>query len=144
MPAYNRIQLMGNITRDPVLRYTKNGAPVANFGLAVDRPRSKRGDVDFFEVSAWRERGKAIVEHKKKGDPIFVEGHMEHQTYTDGQGTKRSRHVVVATEIQYLGQQGPSSTTSEAVDGTNNESGGEEEDGPRQESEDAPAETMNF
>lgn len=144
MPAYNRIQLMGNITRDPVLRYTKNGAPVASFGLAVDRPRSKRGDVDFFEISAWRERGKAIVEHKNKGDAIFVEGHMEYQTYTDGQGAKRSRHVVVATEIQYLGQQAVSSGPYEGAGASGEADGGEDEDGARRQSEHAPAEEMNF
>lgn len=102
MPSHNRVQLMGNLTRDPELRYTQNETPVANFGLAVNRIRSKNEAVDFFDVTVWRETAKAAAEHKKKGDPVFIEGRLEQQNYTDKQGNDRSKHVVVAETIQYL------------------------------------------
>lgn len=94
MPSHNRVSLMGNLTRDPELRYTNNGTPVANFGLAVNRIRSKNEAVDFFDVAAWRETGESVVSYKKKGDPVFIEGRLEQQTWQAQDGSNRSKHVV--------------------------------------------------
>lgn len=113
MPSRNRVELMGNITNEPGLRYTSAGVAVANFGLAVDRVRAKEGEVDFFDVKVWREPAKALVKYKKKGDLIFLEGRLEYQTYTDKKGNPRSKHVVVAEDIQYL----PSSSAQGGQEG---------------------------
>ena len=99
MPSHNRVSLMGNLTRDPELRFTNNGVPVANFGLAVNRIRSKNEAVDFFDVSAWREVGEGVANYKSKGDPVFIEGRLEFQQYQDKDGNNRSKHVVVAESI---------------------------------------------
>ena len=102
MPAKNRIQLMGNLTKDPEVRYTQNETPVANFAVAVNRVRSKNEAVDFFDCAAWREIGTNLAHYKGKGDLVYIEGRMEQQTWQAQDGTNRSRYVVVAEDIQYL------------------------------------------
>jgi single-strand DNA-binding protein len=66
--SFNRVVLAGNLTRDPELRFTNDGIPVCSFGLAVNRVRSRSEEVDFFDISAWRELGETIANYKKKGD----------------------------------------------------------------------------
>jgi single-strand DNA-binding protein len=105
MVSFNRVVLAGNLTRDPELRFTREGVPVAGFGLAVNRVRSKSDEVDFFDVSAWRELGETIANYKKKGDPVLVEGRLQYRSWKaqDGSGAKRSKVDVVADNVQFLG-----------------------------------------
>ncbi len=103
MVAFNRVVLAGNLTRDPELRFTQSGVPVANFGLAVNRVRSKNEEVDFFDVTAWRELGETVTNWKKKGDPILVEGRMQFRTWEANDGSKRTKVDVVADNVQFLG-----------------------------------------
>src|SRR5215218_11287099 len=103
MVSFNRVVLAGNLTRDPELRFTKEGVPVAGFGLAVNRVRSKSDEVDFFDVSAWRELGETIANYKKKGDPVLVEGRLQYRSWKAQDGSKRSKVDVVADNIQFLG-----------------------------------------
>jgi single-strand DNA-binding protein len=70
MVSFNRVILAGNLTRDPELRFTNDGIPVCGFGLAVNRVRSKNEEVDFFDISAWRELGETIANYKKKVDVV--------------------------------------------------------------------------
>jgi single-strand DNA-binding protein len=116
MVSFNRVMLAGNLVRDPELRVTQNGVPVCGFSIAVNRVRSKSEEVDFFNVSAWRELGETIANYKKKGDPILVEGKLQYRTWEAQDGTKRSTVDVVADNVQFLGRSGdpqqeaPSST----------------------------------
>ena len=103
MVSFNRVILAGNLTRDPELRFTNDGVPVCNFGLAVNRVRSKSEEVDFFDVSAWRELGETVANYKKKGDPILVEGRLQFRTWEAQDGSKRSKVDVTADNIQFLG-----------------------------------------
>ena len=105
MVSFNRVVLAGNLTRDPELRFTKEGVLVAGFGLAVNRVRSKSDEVDFFDVSAWRELGETVANYKKKGDPILLEGSLQYRTWKaqDGSGARRSKVDVVADNIRFLG-----------------------------------------
>jgi single-strand DNA-binding protein len=107
--SFNRVILAGNLTRDPELRFTNDGVPVCSFGLAVNRVRSRNEDVDFFDVSAWRELGETIANYKKKGDPILVEGRLQYRTWEAQDGSKRSKVDVVADNVQFLGRPGDSS-----------------------------------
>ncbi len=109
MVSFNRVILAGNLTRDPELRFTNDGVPVCSFGLAVNRVRSRNEDVDFFDVSAWRELGETIANYKKKGDPILVEGRLQYRTWEAQDGSKRSKVDVVADNVQFLGRPGDSS-----------------------------------
>ena len=106
MVAFNRVILAGNITRDPELRFTNDGIPVCGFGLAVNRRKPRNGrdaEVDFFDVSAWRELGETIANYKKKGDPILVEGRLQYRSWEDREsGQKRSKVDVVADNVQFL------------------------------------------
>ena len=106
MVNFNRVVLAGNLTRDPELRFTNAGIPVCSFGLAVNRVRSRSEEVDFFDVSAWRELGQTIADYKKKGDPILVEGRLQYRTWEAQDGSKRSKVDVVADNVQFLGRRG--------------------------------------
>jgi single-strand DNA-binding protein len=100
---FNRVVLAGNLTRDPELRFTNDGIPVCSFGLAVNRVRSRSEEVDFFDISAWRELGETIANYKKKGDPILLEGRLQYRTWEAQDGSKRSKVDVVADNVQFLG-----------------------------------------
>ena len=107
MANYNRVILAGNLTKDPELRFVEvdgEGIPVCSFGLAVNRVRSRNEEVDFFDISAWRELGETIANYKKKGDPILVEGRLQYRTWEAQDGSKRSKVDVVADNVQFLGR----------------------------------------
>ncbi len=106
MVSFNRVILAGNLTRDPELRFTNDGVPVCSFGLAVNRVRSKSEEVDFFDISAWRELGETIANYKKKGDPILVEGRLQYRTWEAQDGSKRSKVDITADNVQFLGGRG--------------------------------------
>ena len=103
MVNFNRAILAGNLTRDPELRFTNDGIPVCSFGLAVNRVRSRSEEVDFFDITCWRELGETVTNWKKKGDPILVEGRLQYRTWEAQDGSKRSKVDVVADNIQFLG-----------------------------------------
>ena len=103
MVSFNRVVLAGNLTRDPELRFTNDGIPVCSFGLAVNRVRSRSEEVDFFDISAWRELGETVANYKKKGDPILLEGRLQYRTWETQDGSKRSKVDVVADNVQFLG-----------------------------------------
>lgn len=102
MADFNRVILAGNLTRDPELRFTNNGIPVCNFGIAVNRVRSKNDEVDFFDVTVWRELGETVTNYKKRGDPILLEGRLQFRSWEDQDGNKRNKVDVVADTVQFL------------------------------------------
>ena len=106
MVSFNKVILAGNLTRDPELRFTQSGTPVCGFGLAVNRVFSKNEEVDFFNVSAWRDLGERVANYTKKGDPILVEGKLQYRTSEAQDGTKRSAVDVVADNVQFLSRPG--------------------------------------
>jgi single-strand DNA-binding protein len=114
---FNRVVLAGNLTRDPELRFTNDGIPVCSFGLAVNRVRSRSEEVDFFDISAWRELGETIANYKKKGDPILLEGRLQYRTWEAQDGSKRSKVDVVADNVQFLGARGDSDDSASSGGG---------------------------
>jgi single-strand DNA-binding protein len=109
MASFNKVLLMGNLTRDPELRYTASGAAVASFGLAVNR-KFKQGeewkeDVCFVDITVWAKQGGNCAQYLNKGSLVFLEGRLNFQTWeTDGQ--KRNKLEVVANNVQFLTRQG--------------------------------------
>lgn len=109
MPNYNKVMLMGNLTRDPELRYTPGGAAVCEFSIAVnekwtDKQGTKQERVGFFDCVAWARLAEVITEYMKKGRPIFVEGRLQQDRWDDkNTGQKRSRIRVTVTTVQFLG-----------------------------------------
>jgi single-strand DNA-binding protein len=109
MPALNRVFLIGNLTRDPELRYTPKGTPVAEIGVAVNRTWTdesgeKREEVVFIDAVLWGRLSEVAQRFLTKGSPVFVEGRLQLDTWDDKQtGQKRSRLRVVAENLQLLG-----------------------------------------
>jgi single-strand DNA-binding protein len=114
---YNKVFLIGNLTRDPELRYTTSGIPVAHFAIAVNRFTKKDAagksgqDVDFINIVAWRRLAEICGEYLKKGRPVAIEGRLQIRTYDSKTGEKRTMAEVVADNLQMLGKRtdGPSS-----------------------------------
>ena len=107
MPNLNKVFLMGNLTKDPELRYTAGGAPVANLRMAINRVyQSKTGekkeDVCFMTVVVWQKQAEAVGEYLKKGDPLFVEGRLQSKSWETEDKQKRTSIEVVAERIQFL------------------------------------------
>jgi single-strand DNA-binding protein len=103
---FNRVILMGNLTRDPEIRYLPSGSAVADFGMAINRKyRTKDGqegeETCFVDVSAWGRQGEVVAQYVSKGSPLFVEGRLKlDQWEKDGQ--KRSKLTVVAERVQLM------------------------------------------
>lgn len=109
MASLNRVILIGNLTRDPELRYTPNGSPVANFGIAVNRTyTNKQGekvdDVDYFNVVAWAKLAELCAEYIRKGSPVAVEGRLQSRSWESNEGQKRTTVEVIAENVQFLGR----------------------------------------
>jgi len=108
MRGFNKVILIGNLTRDPELRYTPKGTAVAKIGLAVNRVwRDEAGnnkeEVTFVDVDAWGKQAETISQYLKKGRPILVEGRLKLDQWDDKQtNQKRSRLGVVLEAFQFL------------------------------------------
>jgi len=108
MATLNKVFLIGNLTRDPELKYTANGTGVTKFGLAVNRKYNsqdgeKKEDTCFVDITAWDKLAEACSEHLSKGRLVFVEGRLQYQSWESDDGTKRSKLEVIAQNIQFLG-----------------------------------------
>ena len=109
MANYNRIVLVGNLTRDPQLRYLPSQMAVVDFGMAVNHKfKTKSGEdreeVLFIDVSAFGRQAEVINQYCQKGKQILVEGRLKYDTWEDKQGGgKRSKHSVVVDNFQFLG-----------------------------------------
>ncbi len=118
MANLNKVFLIGNLTRDPELRYTPNGTAVANLGLAVNR-RFKdssgelKEEVCFLTVTVWDKQAEACCQYLKKGRPVFVEGVLQSRFWETGDGQKRSAIDVRAERVQFLGNYGPKEKEAE-------------------------------
>ncbi len=101
----NRIILIGRLTRDPELRYTPQGVPVASFSLAVERPytsQSGQRETDFVDCVAWRKLGETVANHLTKGRLAAVEGRLQIRSYEAQDGSRRRAAEVVADNVQFL------------------------------------------
>jgi single-strand DNA-binding protein len=117
MADFNLVVEAGNLTRDPELKFTNNGIPVCNFGIAVNRVRSQNDEVDFFDVTAWRELGETIANYKSKGDPILIKGRLQFRSWEAQDGSKRNKVDIVAEEVQFLPRGGGDSENGGSAGG---------------------------
>ena len=108
MPALNRVQLIGNLGRDPEARFTANGKKYAVFSIAVNHiwksaDGEKQQTTDWFLVNAWGKLGETCLEYLKKGRLVFIEGRLRSERWEDKEsGEPHSRTVVVALNVQML------------------------------------------
>ncbi|HZE13420.1 MAG TPA: single-stranded DNA-binding protein [Chthoniobacterales bacterium] len=109
MASFNKVILLGNLTRDPEVRYTPKGTAVTELGMAVNRVYTaengeKREDTTFVDVTLWGRTAEIAGEYLKKGRPVFIEGRLQLDTWDDKQsGQKRSKLKVVGEGLQLLG-----------------------------------------
>ena len=114
MSSFNKVILMGNLTRDPELRYTPSGTAIAKIGMAVNRKwRNEAGElqeeVSFIDVDAFGKQAETIGQYLKKGNPIFLEGRLRQDQWEDKQtGQKRSQLKVVLENFRFLPSGGQS------------------------------------
>src|SRR5215475_4981948 len=115
MASLNSVCLLGHLTRNPEVRYSPNGTPVAALGLAVNN-RIKRSDDSwqddpcFIDVVVFGNQAEACGKYLNKGDPVLLEGRLQYRTWEDQQGQKRSKHEVIASRVQFLPKPGPRSS----------------------------------
>lgn len=100
--SYNRVILVGNLTRDPEIRYTQSGKGVTKFTLAVNNPRNKE-ETTFVDIVAWDRLGETCNTYLKKGSNCLVEGRLVIRSYDDKDGNKRKATEVVIDNMQMLG-----------------------------------------
>ena len=100
--SYNRVILVGNLTRDPEIRYTQSGKGVTKFTLAVNNPRNKE-ETTFVDIVAWDRLGETCNTYLKKGMNTLVEGRLVIRSYDDKDGNKRKATEVVIDNMQMLG-----------------------------------------
>jgi single-strand DNA-binding protein len=110
--GFNKVILIGNLTRNPELRYTPNGTPVAALGLAVSR-RYKQGDdlkeeVCFVDIVVFGKQAEHCSQYLSKGNGIIVDGRLQQRRWETEDGQKRSKHEVVAQSITFLPKRGES------------------------------------
>jgi single-strand DNA-binding protein len=109
MASFNKVILLGNLTRDPEVRYTPKGSAVCDLGLAVNRQYTldsgeKREEVTYVDVVLWARLAEIAGEYLKKGRPVFIEGRLQMDSWDDKQtGQKRTRLRVVGETMQLLG-----------------------------------------
>jgi len=109
MASFNKVLLMGNLTRDPELRYIPSGTAVAKFGLAVNRDYvdrqsgDKKESVCFVDITVWGKQAETCNQYLTKGRPVFIEGRLEFSSWETKEGDKRTKLEVVAERVQFLG-----------------------------------------
>ena len=120
MASYNKVLLMGNLTKDPELRYTPGGMAVANLRLAVNRKyRTKdqelKEEVCFITAVVWNKQAETCNQYLHKGSSLFVEGRLQSRSWEDNTGAKRSVIEVRAERVQFMGAPGQAKTVSSPV-----------------------------
>jgi len=108
MASLNKVLLIGNLTRDPELRYTPSGVAVTNLRLAVNRRyKDKTGELKeetcFITATVWDKQAEACNQYLQKGRPVFVEGRLQSRSWENNEGQKRSVIEVRAERVQFLG-----------------------------------------
>ncbi|MDD5060498.1 MAG: single-stranded DNA-binding protein [Candidatus Omnitrophica bacterium] len=114
MASYNKVLLMGNLTKDPELRYTPQGTAVANLRLAVNRKfktkdQELKEEVCFITAVVWNKQAETCNQYLHKGSSVFVEGRLQSRTWEDNTGAKRSVIEVRAERVQFMGSPGQKS-----------------------------------
>ncbi|MBG81043.1 MAG: single-stranded DNA-binding protein [Phycisphaerales bacterium] len=119
MPNYNKVMLMGNLTRDIELKYTAGNNAVANLALAVNRRyranEEMKEETTFVDCEAWGKTAENLSKYLSKGSPVFLEGRLKLDEWQDRDGNRRSKLRVVVESFQFIDGGGRKSTSSSAA-----------------------------
>jgi len=141
MANLNKVMLIGNLTRDPEVRYTPKGTAVTDIGMAINRSYGtddgdRKEETTFVDITFWGRQAEVLGQYMKKGRPLYVEGRLQLDTWDDkNSGQKRSKLKVVGENFQFLGSRGDGD--GEGDGGGGSQSGSADESGSVQ--EEAPA-----
>ena len=127
MPGLNKVMIIGNVGKEPEMRFTANGAPVTSFSVAVNRFRpgadgERKEETEWFSVVAWNKLAEICNQFVGKGARIYVEGRLQTRSWDGQDGQKRYRTEIVANDVQFLDRKGA------ATEGGGGEAGGETDD----------------
>jgi single-strand DNA-binding protein len=119
MASFNKVILMGNLTKDPEIRYTPNGTAVANFRLAVNH-RYKQGeetkeDVCFIDIVVFGKQGEGCGQYLHKGNGVIIDGRLQERRWETEEGQKRSKYEVVAQSVRFLPKKDSSGSGAEGI-----------------------------
>jgi single-strand DNA-binding protein len=147
--SVNKVILVGNLGKDPELKYTPSGAAVATFSLATtDRFKDKDGNqkTEWHNIIAWRQLAEICGKYLHKGKQVYIEGRIQYRTYDDRDGNKRYITEIVADQMQMLGGRGSGSGGDEGGGGYNREaqSGGSSQDNSYDQSQKSQVEEPPF
>ena len=115
---YNKVILVGNLTRDIELRYTPSGTAVAKFGLATNRvysdpvTKEKKQEVMFIDITVFGRAAETANQYLKKGSQVLIEGRLSLNQWTGQDGQKRSKHEIIAEQVKFLGGRDNSQTNA--------------------------------
>ena len=120
MATYNKVLIMGNLTRDPELKQTPSSQPVAQIGIAMnrkfkDREGNMREETTFVDCEAWGRTAEVMAQYLSKGKPVFVEGRLKLDQWQDKEGNNRSKLKVVIESFQFIDSKGGQSSTPPAT-----------------------------
>ena len=108
MANLNKVMIMGRLTKDPDLRYTPNGTAVCDMSVAInrsfkDQSGEKKDETVFLDVVVWQKQAENCAEYLKKGREVFIEGRLQQDRWETKDGQKRSKILVVAQTVQFMG-----------------------------------------
>ena len=131
--SFNKIILVGNLGRDPELRYTPQGTPVCSFTMATNERRKDRTgesqDVTtWFKITLWGRQAETASQYLAKGRPLYIEGRLRVEEWTDRDGRQRYTLEVHATDMQFIGSRGEDAPTARAESAPAAKSGTSEPD----------------
>ncbi len=119
MASLNRVMLIGNLTKDPELRYSQNGLAIATFSIAVNNIYTAQNgehkkETDFIRIKVFGKQAENCAKYLNKGRPVFVEGRLHPYSWETPDGQKKSSFDVIANNIQFLGGSKPGESNDEA------------------------------
>jgi single-strand DNA-binding protein len=118
--SFNKITVVGNLGRDPELRYTPQGAAVCSFTMATNEKRKDKDgqqqDVTtWFKITLWRHQAEAAAQYLTKGSSVYIEGRLRIEEWTDREGNNRYTLDVQATDMQFIGERAEAATANSAL-----------------------------
>jgi single-strand DNA-binding protein len=129
MASFNRIVIVGNLGRDPELRYTAQGTPVCTFSLATnERRKDRNGEMQdqttWFRVTLWNRQAETASQYLQKGRQVYIEGRLRVEEYIDRDGKPRHSLEVTATDMQFIGARSDEAFTERAASASAGGAGG--------------------
>ncbi|MBC7797904.1 MAG: single-stranded DNA-binding protein [Pyrinomonadaceae bacterium] len=133
--SFNKIIIVGNLGRDPEVRYTPQGIAVCSFSVATNEKKKSPSGEDqnittWFRVTLWRNQAEVAGKYLTKGSPVYIEGKLRMEEYTDKEGKARQSLEVLATDMQFIGSRGEEGSQGSSSNAPR-ESSGRDNDAPR-------------